>query len=182
MKNIITILAVCFSIATATAQDTKPTLEETRDYINKIWRALPELKFSETRCFDPRYSKNFGYGNSWENSDSCNYLSCRKDYARYSILYEFEPENFVEAVEVTDWSFKTNGIEIGAVALTANAKTIRVKEVGFDSWDTCQLDNTDKLFFFYNKSNPGEMERLLKALNHYVKLVKLTVKPDPFAN
>lgn len=155
-------------------------MEETLDYINKIWKVLPKIG-TDTWNFDPKYSSYFGYTNVWKTSNDGE-LSCKNGYARYSVKYEYQPENFEEVMEISDYNVKTNGIEIGAVALKAKAKTIRVIEVGFDGYDTCQLDNTDRLYFYYNKSNPGEKERLVKALNHYIKLVKKDIKPDPFAN
>ena len=197
MKKLFTFFAIILSIGIANAQTKKPvattntdattvtkepSLEETVEYINKIWRALPKLIISETWNFNPENSESFGNSdNKWSTSNTGE-LSCKEGYARYYVNYEYQPENFVEVVEVSDWNLKTNGIEVGAVALVSKAKTIRVIEEGFNVSDTCQLSNTDRLFFYYNKSNPGEKERLIKALNHYIKLSKTNAKADPFAN
>lgn len=197
MKNLLTLFAIILSLGFANAQTKKPvattntdattvtkepSLEETVEYINKIWRALPKLIISETWNFNPKYSMSFGHShNKWSTSNTGE-LSCIEGDARYYVNYEYQPENFVEVVEVTDWNLKTNGIEVGAVALVSKAKTIRVIEEGVSGSYTCQLSNTDRLFFYYNKSNPGEKERLIKALNHYIKLSKTNAKADPFAN
>lgn len=183
MKNLLTIVALCFSIATAAAQDTKPTKEETIAYIKNIVQDADENYLhwksgSISQVYASAFSNDLaGYashfeGKSWDFSyirfHQINWAKAEKIYDSSSNLLPTSPVKFLGI------KFPENSIL--RVESYNNGTYERQKE---------EQKNFSNVYIPY-LNQEGIYNRLEKAIEHLINLSKKEAeeekKKDPFAN
>lgn len=187
MKNLLIIIALCFSISTATGQDTKPTLEETVKYIDDIIAVSigenKENKYHKYNVKQQKFSLNeimkeeilILKQDNVEKSKTKRVYS-NIDWSKFkeiSVKRE-EGELFyrVELSFLSPLTLKYSKVE----------KNVSIDRYGNRNYhaynDTITENNhsTNDILFYVVDSR---VENLKKAFLH---LKELTYKPDPFAN
>lgn len=180
MKNLITIVAVCFSIATGFAQDTKPTKEETVAYINNILSTSLGVwyKYEEPGDFSKVISQKFSL-EEYTYTDETTF-----DYkVNDTEIYSFIKIPWHTLKSISEVSKLENGLSIITVSFEdAFIENIqRVENVrlmnGNTRKETSNRSTSVSSIVIY--ITPSKIENLKKAFLH---LKELTYKPDPFAN